>query len=165
MRDIDGQPTSAAFVVKDRQQRIYPNPARRLAPDFYFHDQVYRADGESIALPPGEYDVTVTRGPEYLPQSQSLFVGPEYPDAKIDFTLARWVHPAARSWYSGDHHIHAAGCAHYENPTEGVSPQDMMRHILGEDLNVGCVLTWGPAGIPKNSISKGKIPRYRRKTI
>ena len=23
-------------------------------------------------------------------------------------------------------------------------PEDMMRHILGEDLNVGCVLSWGP---------------------
>lgn len=156
VRDFDGQSTSAAFVVKDRQQRIYPNPARRLAPDFYFHDQVYRADGESIALPPGEYDVTVTRGPEYLPQSQSLFVGPDYPDAKIDFTLERWVHPAARSWYSGDHHIHAAGCAHYENPTEGVSPQDMMRHILGEDLNVGCVLTWGPCWYSQKQYFEGK---------
>ncbi len=35
---------------------------------------------------------------------------------------------------SGDHHVHAAGCSHYDNPTAGVTPQDMMRHILGEDL-------------------------------
>jgi hypothetical protein len=33
---------------------------------------------------------------------------------------------------------------HYESPTEGVGPEDMMRHILGEDLSVGCVLSWGP---------------------
>ncbi|SVA54354.1 uncharacterized protein METZ01_LOCUS107208 [marine metagenome] len=47
-------------------------------------------------------------------------------------------------WWSGDHHIHAAGCAHYKNPTEGVHAPDMMRHCLGEDLKVGANLTWGP---------------------
>ncbi|HVF86542.1 MAG TPA: CehA/McbA family metallohydrolase, partial [Pyrinomonadaceae bacterium] len=39
---------------------------------------------------------------------------------------------------------HAAGCSHYEAPTIGVMPKDMIRHILGEALNVGDVLTWGP---------------------
>jgi hypothetical protein len=48
-------------------------------------------------------------------------------------------------WWSGDHHIHAAGCAHYTNPTEGVLPADMVRHTLGEDLKVGATLTWGPS--------------------
>ena len=33
---------------------------------------------------------------------------------------------------------------HYETPSEGVLPEDMIRHILGEGLNVGAVLTWGP---------------------
>src|SRR5258707_8203162 len=42
------------------------------------------------------------------------------------------------------HHIHAAGCAHYVKPTEGVHAPDMMRHCLGEDLKVGANLTWGP---------------------
>jgi len=32
-------------------------------------------------------------------------------------------------WSCGDHHVLAAGCAHYENPTEGVKPEDMMRHL------------------------------------
>jgi hypothetical protein len=47
-------------------------------------------------------------------------------------------------YYSGDHHIHGAGCAHYTSPTEGVTPQDMFLQVTGEGLNVGCVLTWGP---------------------
>ena len=49
-----------------------------------------------------------------------------------------------RGFYSGDHHIHAAGCAHYTSPTDGVDPADMFRQIKGEGLNVGSVLTWGP---------------------
>ena len=64
---------------------------------------------------------------------------------RVDFQLRRWIDPPARGWYSGDHHIHAAGCSHYESPTEGVRPEDMMRHVLGEALSVGAVLNWGPS--------------------
>ncbi len=162
VKDHDGEPTSAAFVVKDQDGRVYPNPARRLAPDFFFHDQVYRADGESILLPPGNYSVTISRGPEYYPETKQLVVGAGYVSQKIDFKLKRWIHPAAIRWYSGDHHVHAAGCAHYENPTEGVSPSDMMRHILGEDLNVGCVLTWGPCWYAQKEYFEGKVSALSR---
>ena len=61
------------------------------------------------------------------------------------------------NWFSGDHHVHAAGCAHYESPTEGVKPEDMMRHILGEDLDVGCVLSWGPCWYAQKQFFEGKI--------
>src|SRR5207302_835723 len=69
----------------------------------------------------------------------------------------RWIHPAAAGWFSGDHHIHAAGCAHYESPTEGVTPEDMMRHVLGEDLNVGCCLSWGPCWYHQKRYFEGKV--------
>src|SRR5262249_37332532 len=139
----DGRPVMAAFTFRDQQGRIYPSPARRLAPDFPFHDQVYRGDGETIALQPGAYTVSWTRGPEYRVKSRTIQV-PAGRTHTESFQLERWIHLAAKGWWSGDHHIHAAGCAHYESPTEGVTPEDMMRHILGEDLNVGCCLSWGP---------------------
>ena len=63
---------------------------------------------------------------------------------RIAVKLERWVNPADYGFYSGDHHIHAAGCAHYTNPTEGVLAEDMFLHVKGEGLNVGCILTWGP---------------------
>ena len=47
-------------------------------------------------------------------------------------------------FFCGDHHIHGAGCSHYTNPTQGVTPEDMFAQVKGEGLNVGCVLTWGP---------------------
>jgi hypothetical protein len=59
-------------------------------------------------------------------------------------------------WYSGDHHVHAAGCLHYESPTEGVLPQDMIRHILGEGLNIGAILTWGPAYYYQKQFFEGR---------
>ncbi len=155
VRDVDGQPTMAAFTVRDALDRVYPNPARRQAPDFFFHNQVYREDGETITLPPGQYSVTVSRGPEYLSETRTFEVEPGK-SHREEFQLERWTHPASRQWYSGDHHIHAAGCAHYDSPTEGVGPQDMMRHILGEDLNVGCVLTWGPCWYSQKQFFEGK---------
>ena len=63
---------------------------------------------------------------------------------EIAVRLERWIDPSSRGFFSGDHHIHAAGCAHYTSPTEGVEPSDMFRQIKGEGLNVGSVLTWGP---------------------
>ena len=71
--------------------------------------------------------------------------------------LKRWIHVAKRGWFSGDHHVHAAGCGHYDSPTEGVGPEAMMRHILGEDLNVGCVLSWGPCWYTQKQHFNGQV--------
>jgi hypothetical protein len=152
----DGRPVMAAFTFADSLGRIYPSPSRRLAPDFNFHFQIYRADGETIALQPGTYTVTYTRGPEYVVQRKTITV-PASATHTETFRLRRWVHPAARGWFSGDHHIHAAGCSHYESPTEGVTPEDMMRHVLGEDLNVGCCLSWGPCWYHQKRYFEGKV--------
>ena len=94
VKDIDGEPTTAAFLIRDTQGRVYPNPARRLAPDFFFHHQVYRADGESVMLPPGDYSVTVTRGPEYLPVRTEIYVPDLAEHAFVDIQLERWIHVA-----------------------------------------------------------------------
>ncbi len=140
--DERGKPATASFIIRDAQGFVYPPRTKRLAPDFDFHPQVYRADGEKIKLPAGEYTVEYTRGPEYLVKHLKIKISNR--PQTVSFKLERWIDLARLGWYSGDHHVHAAGCAHYESPTEGVSPEDMIRHILGESLNVGSVLTWGP---------------------
>jgi len=143
--DENGRPTTASFIIKDAIGRLYPARTKRLAPDFFFQDQVYRADGESVRLPAGEFTVTCGRGPEYVPETRIVKIDRSSANTSLDFRLRRWIDPPARGWYSGDHHIHAAGCAHYESPTEGVRPEDMMRHVVGEALSVGAVLNWGPS--------------------
>ena len=156
--DADGKtPTTGQFVIRDGRGRVYPSRARRLAPDFFFHDQIYRHSGEHVLLPPGEYDVTYTRGPEYRILRRKLTVPGDAKAHKESFKLERWIRLADQGWYSGDHHIHAAGCAHYESPTEGVTPADMMRHVLGEDLHVGCVLSWGPCWYAQKEFFDGKV--------
>ena len=154
--DDDGKPTVGHFVFRDKQNRVYPARSRRLAPDFFFHDQVYRAAGEEVLLPPGEYDVAYGRGPEYHVLKRTINV-PDSKEHSESFRLKRWIKLTDHDWYSGDHHVHAAGCAHYEAPTEGVTPQDMMRHILGEDLNIGCVLSWGPCWYHQKEFFEGTV--------
>ncbi len=156
VRDEADHPTTASFIFRDRLGRVYPSPSRRLAPDFFFHPQIYRQTGETVSLPPGEYQVEFTRGPEYLAQTKTITV-PKGKSHRESFKLDRWIHLAALNWFSGDHHVHAAGCAHYESPTEGVTPEDMWRHILGEDLDVGCVLSWGPCWYAQKQFFDGKI--------
>jgi hypothetical protein len=160
--DDDGKPTTGQFTFRDKLGRIYPSQSRRLAPDFFFHAQIYRHDGEDVLLPPGEYEVTYNRGPEYLVLKKSITV-PAAEEHSESFRLKRWIKLTDLAWYSGDHHVHAAGCAHYEAPTEGVTPADMMRHILGEDLNIGCVLSWGPCWYHQKQFFEGSVHKLSTK--
>ncbi|MFO0910011.1 MAG: CehA/McbA family metallohydrolase [Isosphaeraceae bacterium] len=141
--DQNGEPTIASFTLVDRAGQVHPPQPKRLAPDLFFQKQIYRADGEVVLLPPGVLRVSYSRGPEYRVKSTELIV-PENGEGQFEARLERWIDPASHGYFSGDHHIHAAGCAHYTEPTQGVSPADMFRQVKGEGLNVGCVLTWGP---------------------
>ncbi|HEX4850128.1 MAG TPA: CehA/McbA family metallohydrolase, partial [Puia sp.] len=160
--DENNQPTTASFIIKDKQGNIYPNETKRLAPDFFFQPQVYRSHGETIDLPPGNYDLEYGRGPEYIHQTMKLDVN-NSPSQKLNIRLKRWTDPSKYKWYSGDHHLHAAGCSHYSSPTQGVDPEDMMRHIVGEAVNVGCVLTWGPGYYHQKQFFEGKDNRLSTK--
>jgi hypothetical protein len=142
VKDENGQPTTAEFLVKDSGGHIYPSQAKRLAPDFGFHPQIYRGDGEKLKLPAGKYTIQFARGPESLTETRDVQV--DNKTGELSFQVKRWIDPSKMGWWSGDHHIHAAGCAHYTKPSEGVHAPDMIRHCLGEDLKVGANLTWGP---------------------
>jgi len=161
--DFDGKPTVGRFTFKDAAKHVFPPLPKRLAPDLFFQEQIYRPDGGFVLLPPGEITVEYGRGPEYQIVTQKLKVGllvstelrpgvftnppPDAPGTIppiFEFKLKRWINPAEYGWFSGDHHIHAAGCAHYTTPSEGVLPEDMFLYVKGEALNVGCCLTWGP---------------------
>jgi hypothetical protein len=141
--DFDGTPTVGRFTFKDNLNRVYPMRAKRLAPDFFFQDQIYRPDGGFVLLPPGELTMEYGRGTEYQLLTRKVTIS-EKGQTPISVKLQRWINPMDHGFYSGDHHIHAAGCAHYTDPTEGVFAEDMFLHVKGEGLNVGCNLTWGP---------------------
>jgi hypothetical protein len=157
VRDVDGTAAMASFIIRDHRRRVYPVPSRRLAPDFFFHPQVYRTTGETVRLTPGTYEVEFTRGPEYFVDRREIVVPEGVKEHKESFQLRRWICPRELGWYSGDHHVHGGGCSHYESPMAGVTPEDMMRHILGEDLNVGCVLNWWPCWYFQKRFFQGRV--------
>lgn len=140
---------------------IYPLPSRRVAaydeyPDFFFQPQIYRSNGEHVLLPPGRYNVTFGRGPEYIQQKTQLIVPEGVKNYSVVVQLKRWINMSKLGWFSADHHVHAAGCSHYESPEEGVKPRDMWRQAIGEDLNVSAVLAWGPSWYHQKTFFTGK---------
>jgi hypothetical protein len=186
VKNDDGQPVMGSFIITDSIQRlqtnnyrltssqnefgviskrlvgIYPLPSRRMAetdeyPDFYFQPQVYRFDGEHVSLPPGTYQVNFTRGPEYISQTIGLEVAKGISKMQQTFNLKRWINMSSLGWYSADHHIHAAGCSHYESPEEGVAPPAMFRQSLGEGLDMSSVLAWGPGWYNQKKYFTGKL--------
>jgi hypothetical protein len=94
------------------------------------------------------------RGPEYLTNNQKVTISEG--QRQIVVQLTRWIDPSRWGWYSGDTHIHAGGCAHYDNPTEGVSPETMIRHVRGEALSIGDVLSWGPSWYYQKQFFSGR---------
>ena len=143
IHDVDGKPTTARLTFRDASGRVYPPQPKRLAPDLFFQPQVYRSDGQSVLLAPGRYTMTSCRGPEYREIESSITVRRD-PIEPLRVPLERWIDPAAFGFFSGDHHIHGAGCSHYTSPSQGILPEHVFQQVKGEGLNVGCVLTWGP---------------------
>ena len=155
VRDTDGSPTTARLEFRDTAGRVYPPQAKRLAPDFFFQPHIYRAHGQSVMLPPGRFTMEFSRGPEYIVRKRKIEIR-SGAGVEIPVRLERWVNPARFGFYCGDHHIHGAGCSHYDSPTQGVTPIDMFQQVKGEGLNVGCVLTWGPCfDFQRNYFSPG----------
>ena len=91
------------------------------------------------ACPTGRYDVTVTGGPEYLSRTSTTAATVRPGNrSELAVRLRRWIDPARRGWYSGDHHVHAAGMHALPEPdARACTPEDMIRQIRGEGFNIG----------------------------
>src|SRR5207302_7113771 len=57
IKDYDGSPTTARLTFRDPTGRVYPLQAKRLAPDLFFQQHIYRRDGDTVLLPPGKLTV------------------------------------------------------------------------------------------------------------
>jgi hypothetical protein len=156
VRDVDGTPATASLLIKDSLNRIYPAQGKRALPDLWFEPHIYRRDGETLRLPAGQYFIEYGRGPEYLRKKLSICIQSNGP-TPVDLPLERWVQPNRFGYYSGDTHIHAAGCSHYESPYEGVTPEIMFRQVQGEALDVGDVLNWGPGFYYQKQFFRGHV--------
>ena len=87
IRDHDGKPTVGRFTFRDRAGHIHPTQARRLAPDLFFQEQIYRNDGEIVLLPPGEYTI-IAWHESMKAESRRVTVGGDN-DVDLNFSLTR----------------------------------------------------------------------------
>jgi hypothetical protein len=120
-------PNGAVGVMWGRSDR---------AEGFVFQpDGSFYADGRFEAtLPPGSYTLAVSKGYEYLKQTQKVELEPGKALSR-DIRLERWINMPERGWYSADDHIHVQR-----------SPRDdphLLRWIAAEDLHVGNILEMG----------------------
>jgi hypothetical protein len=100
----------------------------------YQPDSSCYVDGAfSLALEPGDYFLTLSKGLEYLDQVHSIQM--ENVEQSLVFTMERWIHMADSGWYSGDEHIHIRRSPR-ENPY-------ILKWIAAEDIHVGVLLQMG----------------------
>jgi hypothetical protein len=163
LRDTDGAGTVAALVIRDAAGRLFPAPAHRIEPDLGYQPQVYRADGETLRLPPGKYRVVATRGPEYLKCERELVIPAGDGSAIATFELERWIDPRQYGWYSGDPHLHPEGQIFGIISKFGVTPETMARQVRGEGLSVGSILIWAGGYYYERQFLSGHVyqPSYQ----
>lgn len=80
-----------------------------------------------IDLSPGRHNITIERGKEYFPLTETIVISDA--DGGQSFRLRRWIDLAERGWYSGETHVHRR-------------IQELPNVMLAEDLNVAFPVTF-----------------------
>lgn len=143
--DATGSPTPVRVRMVDAQGATAPLPDDAVAimwgPDdrargFGFQpDSSFYADGGfTVDVEPGTYELSVSKGYEYLKQHHQLVVTAGERRSET-FRLKRWINMPERGWYSADDHIHLRRSPR-ENPL-------ILKWIAAEDVHVGALLQMG----------------------
>lgn len=158
IRDANGKPAAARVRIVDAQGKPPKSTGGALAKDSPFGipsesiavqygrndaaegyllqpDGAFYIDGSfRLPLPPGQYTLTITKGPEYRIWKETMDIAPGRKLAKTA-RLQRWIDMPARGWHSADDHIHIRRSPR-ENPL-------LLRWVAAEDVHVGNILQMG----------------------
>lgn len=139
------EPCPVRVKVTDANGHATPLPAETISimygrddrPERYGYqpDSSFYVDGAfSLALPAGEYTLQLSKGMEYLDQTDqfALEAGQRL---DLSYQMERWVNMADMNWYSADDHIHIRRSPR-ENPL-------ILKWVEAEGLNVGVMLQMG----------------------
>lgn len=143
--DTTGQPTPVRVRLTQRGQVVNALPAEATAlmyglwdhPDGYGFqpDSAFYVNGYfRLALPPGDYILSLSKGLEYLDQQHRIHIeaGKLF---RQTYRMKRWIHMPRRGWYSTDNHIHIR-----RSPREDPLLMDWLQ---AENVNVGVLLRMG----------------------
>jgi len=101
---LTGQLVSARIHAKGSNGDVfYPNNTiKKVGPGL----NAFYSDGEFILdVPPGETEIIVEKGTEYLPSIQKIILRGKA-SKNINIFLNRWEDLSKNGWYSGNTHIH-----------------------------------------------------------
>ena len=90
-----------------------------------------------VAVPPGTYDLVMTKGPEYRWVDRHLTVEPGE-TCRVEIQLERWTDLPANDWYSGDAHIHIGRDPRMDEATLALA--------RAEDVHIANLLQMGNIG-------------------
>jgi hypothetical protein len=94
----------------------------------------YIRDSFQLVLQPGQYNIRVSKGIEYLSQEHVVEITTGKASS-VQINLARWINMPRRNWFSGDDHIHMRRSPH-EDPL-------LLTWLQAEDVHVGVMLRMG----------------------
>ncbi len=121
---IPRQAIAVMFGTQDRAEGYAIQP-----------DGSFYLDGSfDVRLAPGTYTLAISKGFEYLHETQSIELKPGASLTR-EYKLRRWVDMPARGWYSADDHIHLRRSLADNHP--------IAQWIAAEDLHVGNLLRMG----------------------
>lgn len=151
-------PSAAAVTIsnyEDRTKQVFLRNSHGMIPEWPAGNRwFFYVDGEyETELPTGDYDLVISKGPEYRTITRSISVGAGVVTA-VDADLSRWFDMPSRGWYSGDDHVHMA-----RTPNDNASISAVME---AEDVHVTNVLQMGnPYDTHFHQYAFGKNGRYR----
>lgn len=142
--DATGRPTPVRVHLTDANGAAASLPEAAVAVMYghwdhadgygYQPDSAFYVSGAfEVALPPGRYHLSLSKGNEYLAQQHALTL--EAGTASRTYRMERWIDMPARGWYSADDHIHLR-----RSPREDPLIMDWIR---AEDVHVGVLLWMG----------------------
>ena len=101
----------------------------------YQPDSAFYVDGAfEIALNPGSYQISISKGFEYLSQHHTITLT-SGKDVSQKYAMKRWINMPSKGWYSADDHIHIRRSPR-ENPY-------ILKWIAAEDIHIGAMLQMG----------------------
>ncbi|GAB3949449.1 hypothetical protein GCM10028805_25650 [Spirosoma harenae] len=139
------QPTPVRVRITRNNQPVSQLPTEAIAVMYglWDHEDGYGFQPDSsfyvaghfrLSLPAGTYELSLSKGTEFLRQTHKLTItaGKKTPRT---FRLMRWINMASQGWYSTDGHIHLRR-----------SPRDnplILSWLKAEDVHVGALLRMG----------------------
>ena len=152
-------PTDNALTIRnydDRTKQIFLRKTHPTVPPwphdnrfFFYIDGRYEAD-----LPIGNYELVITKGPEYRRELISIQIL-EGETSALEVALSRWTDMPALGWYSGDDHVHMT-----RTPADNEPISLIMR---AEDVHITNLLQMGnPYDTNFNQYAFGRNGRYQK---